>query len=328
VLKELKIDLKRVASALGKIPTRDEYMKHGRFAVRTMMNFTTYGELKAAVFGEEAFRKNSTKTAITEKVNRSLEIAKPREPIHKHRPIIGELPITMWMSDLHEPYSFDDGKQLFYARIDQLVRDGRPPKLIGQVGDLFDLMSSGRFPVSRVNAMPQDKEVELGRKKAELFWETCRKISPTSEFIQLIGNHDIRPLKSIQRAGLGDLEVFVNRGMKPFFEFEGVKTIFDEREEFFITPETYVIHGWATREAGHLTGVPMNVIHGHTHRGGVFYRNVPRGTQAFWRTIWELDCGFMGDPLAKCFGYMPQKIGRWTKGWGETDEMGPRFVAV
>ena len=63
-----------------------------------------------------------------------------------------------------------------------------------------------------------------------------------------------------------------------------------------------------------------NTVVGHSHLGGVVYRNTFNGI------IWELNAGFCGDTESKALSYTPQRLTKWTKGFGFIDALGPRFI--
>jgi hypothetical protein len=104
--------------------------------------------------------------------------------------------------------------------------------------------------------------------------------------------------------------------------FEGVKTLHDPREELKLPGNVDVIHGYLGRLGDHRNYTLTNVVHGHTHTGGVVFRQVAG------RVLWELDCGLAGDMESKALSYTPQKSTKHTLGWGFLDEYGPRFIPL
>jgi hypothetical protein len=66
----------------------------------------------------------------------------------------------------------------------------------------------------------------------------------------------------------------------------------------------------------------MSCAVGHSHVGGVAYRSIQG------KVLFELNAGLLGDPEAKGLSYTPQKLTRWTLGWGFIDQLGPRFITA
>ena len=63
-----------------------------------------------------------------------------------------------------------------------------------------------------------------------------------------------------------------------------------------------------------------NIVVGHSHIGGVTYRNIGN------KIVWELNSGYCGDPDSKALSYRLMKLTKWTHGFGFVDEFGPRFI--
>jgi hypothetical protein len=80
-------------------------------------------------------------------------------------------------------------------------------------------------------------------------------------------------------------------------------------------------HGYRSQLGSHRDYMHMNFVGGHTHRGGVVFRNIKN------ETLWELNCGLAGDPTSKGLSYTSQKMNDWTLGFGAIDEYGPRFIS-
>lgn len=214
------------------------------------------------------------------------------------------------IGDLHFPWT---SKACLDFIFDVIKRE-RPPVIV-QVGDLYDFFSMGRFPRDSSICTPA-QEVAEGRQAAEEFWAHIKRLSPISTKYQLRGNHDIRPIKAIRELA-PNLEPFLK--INDFFKFPDVETIFDPREELQIG-DTLFMHGYRSKLGDHMKHNRMNTVVGHSHRGGVFYERFGD------KILWELNCGYVGDPLAKVFTYTPQKMSPWTLGVGLIDEHGPRFI--
>ncbi len=133
-----------------------------------------------------------------------------------------------------------------------------------------------------------------------------------------MGNHDVRPLKRIMEA-YPEAEDWVTEMMKKAFSFDGVETVMDQRQEFKIG-NILIFHGYRSKLGEHRDYTHSNTINGHTHRGGVVFRNI--GGQC----LWELNSGLAGDPESKGLSYTSQKITDWTPGFGAVDKLGPRFI--
>jgi hypothetical protein len=189
-----------------------------------------------------------------------------------------------------------------------------------QVGDLMDRYSHSRFPRSH-NVYRPEQEDELARKGAEEMWAEVRKAAPRASLFQLLGNHDLRPLKQVL-AAYPQMEKWAEKMLAESMTFEGVKTLHDPREELKLPGNVDVIHGYLGRLGDHRNYTLTNVVHGHTHTGGVVFRQVAG------RVLWELDCGLAGDMESKALSYTPQKSTKHTLGWGFLDEYGPRFIPL
>jgi hypothetical protein len=182
------------------------------------------------------------------------------------------------------------------------------------------MFSQSRFPRTH-NTFTPKQEIRLGREMAAEMWAKVREtLAPGAHCYQLLGNHDIRPMKRIIEAA-PDMEGFVEQAFRELFLFDGVQTITDSRQELILDGVVYH-HGYRSKNGEHRDHNLMHSVVGHTHTGGVTYRQV-RG-----EVLFELNAGFMGDPESKALSYTPQKITKWTQGFGVIDEWGPRFIAL
>lgn len=235
---------------------------------------------------------------------------------HEPRPRLPDEPCarTLYVPDTHFPFEHKPTLEKIYR-----FAEKEKPEYIVQVGDLKDRYSHSRFPRSH-NVFTPDQEEELSHKGAVEMWKELKKSNPKARCIQLLGNHDVRPLKQgLER--YPEAESWIMEGLKKSMTFEGVETVYDPRQELFLPGNVAVIHGHMSQLGAHMADFLMNVVHGHRHTGGVVFRAV-KG-----KILWELDCGFAGDPESKGLSYTPTKLSKHTLGWGWTDEYGPRFIA-
>jgi hypothetical protein len=137
----------------------------------------------------------------------------------------------------------------------------------------------------------------------------------------MLGNHDIRPMKRVLET-YPEAEDWIKEKLKALFSYEGVKTVFDPREELFLTSQIIVFHGYRTKLGDHRDYTLFSTCNGHSHVGGVVFRKV-RGVILF-----ELNSGFAGDPEAKGLTYTPQRITNWTSGFAVINKYGPQFVPI
>lgn len=209
-------------------------------------------------------------------------------------------------------------KRVFTQVLDYLKDYGKYLDYVIQIGDLYDLFSSSKFPRTQ-NLITPAEEFKEARMMAEEFWRVIQKRAPNARCHQLLGNHDERPIKRlIEKAP--ELEHFFN--MKAPWEFEGVKTQNGEREELILEGICFM-HGYRSKLGDHAKYNLMNTVCGHSHTGGVHYFPLKE------KTLFELNVGYLGDPEALPMRYTRQKIvTKWTPGFGVIDELGPRFVPL
>jgi len=215
-------------------------------------------------------------------------------------------------SDPHFPWASEDAIGAVYRGIRKYS-----PKIIVNLGDLYDFFSFNRFVKSQNVILPRD-EIAQGRAAAEKMWKNINALAPKARKYQLRGNHDERPLhRLLQKAP--ELESLCN--FDALFNFPGVETMREERDELIIDDIVF-IHGYILEIGGHCRDMLRNVCRGHTHIGYVYMRN------HFDRIIWELNVGYCADRDAEPLLYTAQKnFTRWTTGYGVIDDNGPRFIA-
>lgn len=298
-----------MAIELGRTPRRDEFtysLKGGDYKLRTL--FGDYETLVLAAGLNLNKGKKITNEIFEKDISKHLSKMKPRKIKTQ------ELPTIASISDIHWPFSNDRVIKRFL----EYVGDEKPKYIILN-GDAHDMYSHMKFPRSH-NLFTPREETNKARSMNEKFWAEILKRSKDSKNYQLIGNHDLRPLKRILES-YPEAEDWIQEKLNQIFTFKGVTTIYDPREELILN-NIAIFHGYKTKLGDHRDYTLMNCINGHTHRGGVAYRQL-RG-----EVLWELNCGFAGDPESKGLSYTPQKITNWTPGFGAVDALGPRFIPL
>lgn len=307
-VKDLALDLKRT-------PTRNEFQNHFRGAAYRLERFGGFTALlKAAGLETYEDRRSGKKRPISREELFGVDIV---QTLEAHEPRIVESnnadfePI-LCVGDAHFPFAHQPTIEKVYR-----FAEREQPLHIVQMGDLMDQFSHSRFPSSR-NVYRPDEEMELARKQSEEFWRELQKASPKAKCYQIMGNHDVRALRLVLNAA-PTLESLIAKSVEELYRFEEVTTIFDYREELIIQGVMFH-HGYMSRHGQQRDFVQQNLVTAHTHKGGVSYRPLKD------RTIWHLDCGFVGDPESKVFTYTPQKTTGYTLGQGFIDRYGPRFI--
>lgn len=313
---ELIQDLKRLAIDLGRAPTRSEYRLGGRFTCDRLEK--VFGGYAAALIaaGLQSVRVGEKR----ERVNMAELLGKDiRSHLDAHRapapgPVAGHGPAkrTAIAGDMHFPFTCMATVEEFY----RFVSETKPERCV-QVGDLYDMLAHSKFPISRNHYGP-DEEIDLAVSMAKEFWATVQRLSPGIECVQILGNHDVRPMKRILEC-YPPAERAMRRELESYYQFDGVTVNLDYRQEVVLDGVVYH-HGYRSGLGAHRDYNLSNSVVGHTHLGGVTYRQI-RG-----QILWELNAGYMGDPQSKALSYTPQKIVQWTQGWGFIDAWGPRFI--
>lgn len=312
LLHELVTAVRDYALELGRTPTRTEFEEHvkgGNYKLRKAGGYSTL--LQAA--GLESETRDGKPTKITNKIferplEPHLDAYQPRQTL-KHDPY----PRIAVISDIHWPFSNQRVLDAFYAFVEY-----HKPEYVIINGDAWDLYSHSKYPRS-INIYTPREEQELARKGNEEFWRQIKARCPAAQCVQMLGNHDIRPLKRVLET-YPAAEDWVEKIMRELFTFDGVKTVFDYREELMLPGNIMVHHGYRSKLGDHRDYSHFNSIVGHTHLGGSVFRKI-RGS-----VLWELNSGVAGDPESKGLAYTPQKITHWTSGFGWVDAYGPRFI--
>lgn len=214
--------------------------------------------------------------------------------------------------DLHAPFSDADAVSFVYAAIAK-----EKPDVVIQLGDAWDCFSFSKFPGTRSLMTPRE-EIKEARQFCEAFWRNVENGAPKAKRIQMIGNHEARIPKRLLEQ-IPALEDFLS--FNDCFKYRGVDTFFDPREEVVIDDILFT-HGHFTQPGRHVSYYLRNVVHGHTHRGGVTY------LRTHDKVLYELDCGHLADEKATPLQYTATKQTKWTLGFGLIDEYGPRFVSL
>jgi predicted phosphodiesterase len=219
---------------------------------------------------------------------------------------------VLCIPDLHFPWHHADCLNFLY----DIIKVKKPDVVI-QLGDLYDLFAFSRFARSHNLCTPQE-ELDEGRAGAVAMWKHIRKIAPTADLYQIKGNHDARIQKKVLDI-IPELESLVFPSVQEMFVFDGVKTIHDTREELEIDGVVYT-HGHYTKIGDHSKYLLKPVVHGHRHRGEVWFQQMEN------YLLWELDAGYCADSSVVPMRYTPTKTNHWTLGGGWVDSLGPRFI--
>jgi predicted phosphodiesterase len=313
-------EVKRVASEIGKVPTRAEFREKSQASEKSILRiFGGYSILLQAAGlkrSEPSFNPNDAFRVEVE--TRSVPAPEPKS--RSHDPKLSQNILVL--GDTHFPWVSVDGLCGVYS----FIAENPQIDTVIQMGDLYDMYSWAKFPRSHLLYNPQ-QEIEAGRKMAEEMWATIAKMLPHARRIQILGNHDIRPIKKCLEFS-PELEPFVQ--FKQFFQFDGVELVDDPREPFKLG-DIWFMHGHLSGLGAHARKYLRNVVCGHTHRGGVVM--IPLGENGMDagsgpKVLFECNAGFLGDPLSRPMSYTPTKINEWTIGFAYIDQWGPRFIPL
>lgn len=308
---ELVAKIKDLAIEMGKTPTSREFysaVKSSESATRVI--FSSYiGLIKAAGLEPNYNRHTKITDDIFKKdIESHLEQHIPKNVKQRS----GPWPKIAVLGDMHEPFAREDVKSAFIKFIAL-----KQPEYIVQVGDSRDQYSNASFPKSHNIFTPKDEET-TSTDRLTKFWKEVHEAAPNAKKYLLLGNHCIRPLKRVLE-NLPSIEHWAEAYLKSIMTFDNVETIYDHRQELLIS-DIYFIHGYRSQLGQHRDYMQANVVCGHTHLGGVSFRQISG------KTLFELNVGFCGDAEAKGLSYTAQKTVNWTLGWGWIDEWGPMFV--
>lgn len=326
---DLVAKVKELAIELGRTPTATEFeqqIKGGKYKYTKLFGgFTPL--LKAAGLDTYDDRRCGKKQRIDNSVFERDVYAhlEAFKPVEVPKAIQGGWQRTLFIGDLHAPFSN-------LSLLDKIYRfaEREKPEVIVQIGDLYDHLSHSRFPRSTASTFNARQEQEAARAQAETMWSEVRKAAPAAKCYQLWGNHDARPLKRILEV-YPEAEDWVSEMITRLMTFPGVETLDDTRQELMLPGNIMVHHGYRSRLGGHRDFAMLNAVVGHTHVGGVVYRQLrghSHGKDGHGKDeiLWELNCGLAAQIESKGLTYTNQRLSSWTPGWGWVDEYGPRFI--
>jgi len=315
---DLIIVIKKLCDELGKVPTTEEFsgaMKGAMYKTRKLYGANGYSKLlqDAGIHPEQT---NPYLQSQERKIDNKIFETSLEKHLENYesRPVIERLPYPTIavISDIHWPFENQKVVNRFY----EYVADVKPEYVIIN-GDAWDNYSHSRFPKSH-NVFTPREEYKLSRQKNEDFWNKIKEIHPDCKKYQLLGNHSIRPLKQILEH-YPEAEDWIAQKLKESLTFDGVETIYNIRQELILN-DIAIFHGYRSKLGDHRDFTQYNCINGHTHKGGVVFKQI-RG-----QVLWELNSGLAGDPEGKGLTYTPQKISEWTPGFGAVAKYGPIFI--
>lgn len=309
---ELLCKLKDLAIELGHTPNRAEFMRVAtrHDFERCFGNYTLLVQASGLdpTKGAQAKAEKITNAVFNRNLENHLETYVPR-------PYTAPVYDVSWasISDLHFPFYCERVVKRFLEYIAK-----HKPDYVILCGDAWDMYSFSKYPRSH-NIFTPREERALCLKLNREFWERVKKTHPGAKCYQLIGNHDLRPLKRILEA-VPAAEDWANEMFQKDFTFEGVTTLFDAREELYLKEDTIAFHGAKTRLGANRDYTLMNCINAHTHAGGTVFKQIRNAV------LFEANSGHAGDPESKGLTYTPNKITDKTPGFAAGDCWGPRFI--
>lgn len=214
--------------------------------------------------------------------------------------------------DIHAPFQDTDAILKIYAWVRRLQ-----PTHIVCLGDEYDMYSFSKFPRSQ-NLMTPKEELAEGRAVLQRMWKNVQKEAPKAKCIQLRGNHSARIEKRLIEKFPEAESIFT---INHLFEFDGVKTIHDDRGEFAIDDVIYT-HGFASRLGAHMHLLHKSVVRGHSHRAGIVYEQIGK------KVLFEMECGHVADTDSTPLRYTAVRQKTWIKCFGWIDENGPRLITL
>lgn len=212
--------------------------------------------------------------------------------------------------DVHFPFADFKALRKMYVWAKHLK-----PDIYVCVGDAFDLYSMSRFPRS-YNIMTPKQEIDTARKNCEEMWHELLKASPRAKAFHLKGNHEDRIQKKV-REKVPELESLIN--VDPLFTFNRVELVTDDLIIKINGEKVLFEHGYFTKQGDHVKRNQMSTVHGHTHRPDIYYHALEG------KTLFELDCGYLGNQNHPALSYTPKRTSNWSKAFGFIDYMGPRI---
>lgn len=313
---EILAEVKRVASELGKVPTREEFRKHSGVSERTYQKL--FGSFSLLL--QAAGLKKTPEDFNPNSVFMSPVPEREMPKTHRIAPKTGSYDLKtgakkiLVLGDTHFPWVSVDALSAVYA----FAQANPDIDAIVQVGDLYDMYSWAKFPRSHIIYNPKE-ELTKGREMAEAMWAKLQELLPNARCYQLLGNHDIRPMKKVLEFA-PELELFMH--FKHFFEFPNVQLVDDPRQPLELGGVSF-IHGFLHKLGDHARKYLRSIVCGHTHKGGVVTVPLADGTVLF-----ECNAGYLGDPTSRPMSYTATKWNEWTLGFACIDPWGARFIAV
>lgn len=193
------------------------------------------------------------------------------------------------------------------------------PNVVVQLGDLYDFFSFSRFP-KQPDVIKPHEEIEHAYSDALEFWTNVKREVPRATLYQLLGNHCVRPHKlALERCP--DLYPLIIRSWKDLFQFKGVHTILNPRDDLELDGIVFE-HGFYTQPGKHLRNNMKSTVIGHTHRPWIHYEKIRKAL------LFELNCGHAADVTHSALSYTPKKFNPWVKGYGLIENGIPIFVFI
>lgn len=315
--------IQEVASELGHAPSKREFTKHSKNIHHSSVisRFKTWSAaiIAAGLTPNEETQKKKTSAPKLELVNDVEQIREIiRETTQRKTIQLNHYKKILCIPDSHFPWVDQNALAMVYY-----IAETEKPDIVVQLGDLFDCYAQSKFPKS-MNLFTPKAEWDLARSMAEDMWKKLREILPKADFFCLLGNHMNRPMLRIEEKfpeGAHLLEDAVRKA----FTFDGVHTVHDPSEELFIENIMFIHGHYTSGLSKHMEFSRCNVVHGHTHKGSIVYK-------PYWNenkshvTLWEMDCGYIGDPNSIPLSYRSQKIHNWVSGCGLVTRLGPMFI--
>ncbi len=223
----------------------------------------------------------------------------------------------MIFGDMHLPYQ----NEAALIKALDAVKIEKPTHVI-QIGDLYDQYSFSRF--TRKNIVLPQSELETARRQAIEFWDRIQNYSKGVKCYQVLGNHDLRLIKRAEER-LPEAQDLVKASVLELYKFKNVLTIEDDREILKVK-DVWFHHGFLSKLGDHRDKFLANTVCGHSHTGGVVFRQING------KTLWELNAGFLADESAEPMKYNPSRSSKWTLGYGLITYRGdiacPQFVPL
>lgn len=215
--------------------------------------------------------------------------------------------------DLHFPWCDQEALDKVY----DLIKKEQPTHVI-QLGDMLDLYSFSRYEKDASFTTPEE-ELSTALAMAKEFWETVQRLAPKAKCFQLIGNHEDRLHKTVAKKAPELMGLIPS--WKKFFGFKGVKVAKSSKDHFVIDKVIYT-HGHYTKLGDHAKFYGKSVCHGHSHRPGIYVEQKDKGS------IFELDCGYLGDHAALPLQYTQSRVTKWTKAVGIIFNRNPQIILL